>query len=203
MLTISSFSIRKILERRKRSQQPVAVPQFPSVPSVIFCKFLSSRPTAALARRAAQIPTHFCPRLDDKIATSVNSTPVFRSIAAGTSMRPRITKNTTRKSAEKCYSQNQYSLLFVSPHDSLALGLFDFSTLRCSHRRDKTTPFCRLSAIFQHSRQNSRSVFRRTNLLPCNPVAKTKRRSGAQMEFIPFPRRPRAQQRPPCNPFQN
>jgi hypothetical protein len=90
------------------------MPQFPSVLSVISCKFLSLRPTAPLGRRSDQIPTHFCPRLADKTPTSVNPTRASRSIAAGTSSTPQTTPNSSRKCIEKCSSQNQYSLLFVA-----------------------------------------------------------------------------------------
>jgi len=60
--------------------------------------------------------------LDDRISLNVNSTRASSSIAAGTSLAPRITPNSSRKLIEKCYSQNQYSLLFVTSKKSGSLG---------------------------------------------------------------------------------
>jgi hypothetical protein len=112
MRTISSCSI---LNRRKRSQQMIVVPQFPSVPSVTFCRFLSLRPAAALGRRSDQIPTHFCPRLSDRIATSVNSTRASRSIAADTCSTRQTTPNTSRKLIENAILKTNIPFFLSSP----------------------------------------------------------------------------------------
>jgi len=79
------------------------------------------------------------------------------------------TPNTNRKPIEKCNFQNQYSLLFVT-RGSEGLGVFP---LRFTRGSDRTTQFCRLSAIFSFPRQNSRSVIPRPDPHSCNPIAKT------------------------------
>jgi len=124
---------------------------------------------------ARWLTADFCHSVCDKTPTSINPTRASRSIAAGTSSTPQTAPNISRKLIEKCYSQNQYSLLFVTSKKQIARRF----PLRFLRRRDKNTQFCRLSAIFQHSRQNSRFVFRRANMISRNQVAKTKRQSDA------------------------
>jgi hypothetical protein len=104
-------------------------------PSAFICIYLRLRTSGRSAQherpqgvrcphgaRPAQIPTDFCPRLDDKISLSVNSMRASRSIAAGTSMAPRIAAAAAENSSKNAIFKTNIRF-FLSPRNSGSLGV--------------------------------------------------------------------------------
>jgi len=162
------------------------VPQFPSVASVISCNSFGCGDAAPFASPTAC----FCPSISDKNPMSANPTSAAGSITAVAICKLRASPKTNRKTIEKCASQNQYSLRFVSSRKPVVRRF----PLRLPRGCDKTTHFCRLSAIFSFSRQNCRTVIPRSKPHSCNPIAKTKFRRvhppTHSLAHLPAPRSP-------------
>jgi hypothetical protein len=115
------------------------------------------------------VTADFCHSVCDKNPPSLKPTCASRSILTGVPLMLSAKPIIRRKPTNNSPSMDRYSLLFVTSQMPLARRF----PLRLMRRWDRTTQFCRPSAIFEIARQNSHAPITRSKSHSCNPIAMT------------------------------